>query len=110
MKVPIILLCYILSHSLLIFFLFFLFQELFVSSLSLTSLFGALAAGRISDMVGRKRAMGFASLIFLAGSLIMAFSPNYGILMTGRVITGTQKRHGAMPKRHGKMLKRPGTT
>lgn len=59
-----------------------------MSSLSLISLFGALISGRLSDAVGRRKTILLASIIFLAGSTVMALSSSYAILMIGRLITG----------------------
>lgn len=63
-------------------------QEVFVSSLSLVSLLGALVAGRMSDAIGRRLTIAFASFVFFTGALTMALSPSYTVLMVGRIVTG----------------------
>ncbi|GJV69229.1 probable polyol transporter 6 [Tanacetum coccineum] len=52
------------------------------------ALLGALVAGRTSDYIGRRYTICLASSIFLLGSLLMGFSPNYAILLTGRCVAG----------------------
>lgn len=63
-------------------------QEVLVGSLSLVSMVGGAMAGRLSDAIGRRMTMALASAIFFAGALIMGFAPSYGVLMTGRVLSG----------------------
>ncbi|KAJ1291613.1 hypothetical protein BS78_02G328700 [Paspalum vaginatum] len=60
--------------------------EILVGVLHLYSLIGSFAAGRTSDWIGRRLTMGFAAGIFLAGSLLMGFAVNYGMLMAGRFV------------------------
>ncbi|KAL3679431.1 hypothetical protein R1sor_022387 [Riccia sorocarpa] len=62
--------------------------ELLVGSMSLVSLVGAGAAGRVADSVGRRWTMSIAGSFFLVASLVMAVAPTFGILMVGRVLAG----------------------
>ncbi|CAL1376648.1 unnamed protein product [Linum trigynum] len=62
--------------------------EVLAGILNLCALVGSLMAGRISDYIGRKYTIAMASTIFLAGSVLMGWSPNYAVLMTGRCVAG----------------------
>ncbi|GMI67280.1 polyol transporter 6, polyol/monosaccharide transporter 6 [Hibiscus trionum] len=62
--------------------------ELLAGILNICALFGSLAAGRTSDYIGRRYTIVLASVIFLIGSVLMGYAPNYAILMTGRCIAG----------------------
>ena len=50
--------------------------------------FGATLGGRFSDVVGRKKALLSATILFSAGSLLNAFAWNEASFMTVRFITG----------------------
>ncbi|KMZ62466.1 putative Sugar transporter [Zostera marina] len=63
-------------------------QEILVGCLSVVSILGSLAAGRASDVIGRKWTMGLAAIIFQVGAIIMVFAPSFPVLMIGRLITG----------------------
>uniref|UniRef100_A0A7N1A8K2 Major facilitator superfamily (MFS) profile domain-containing protein n=1 Tax=Kalanchoe fedtschenkoi TaxID=63787 RepID=A0A7N1A8K2_KALFE len=56
--------------------------------LNVCALFGSLAAGRTSDYIGRRYTICLASVIFLLGSVLMGYGPNYALLMTGRCTAG----------------------
>ncbi|CAM8941035.1 unnamed protein product [Rhodiola kirilowii] len=56
--------------------------------LNICALFGSLAAGRTSDYIGRRYTICLASIIFLIGSVLMGYGPNYTILMIGRCVAG----------------------
>jgi MFS family permease len=56
--------------------------------MSAGSFVGALAAGFLSDMIGRKRSIQVAAVIWIIGSVITASSQNVGQLIAGRVING----------------------
>ncbi|GJN40647.1 hypothetical protein PR202_gb29894 [Eleusine coracana subsp. coracana] len=56
--------------------------------LNVFALVGSLTAGRVSDWVGRRRTISLAACIFLAGSVLMGLSPNFGTLLTGRCVAG----------------------
>ncbi len=43
--------------------------------------------GRLSDVLGRRRTYIASLVLFLAGSLVVPFAPNYGVFLVGRVLT-----------------------
>ena len=49
---------------------------------------GALAGGRIVDRVGRRPTVLGTAALFVAGVILAAFSPSYGVLVGARVIIG----------------------
>ncbi|MFC0522901.1 sugar porter family MFS transporter [Pontibacillus salicampi] len=59
-----------------------------VSSLLVGAIVGAGMSGYVSDRFGRRRVVFVIALIYLIGSLILAFAPNAAILITGRIILG----------------------
>ncbi|KAL6651629.1 hypothetical protein ACP70R_010554 [Stipagrostis hirtigluma subsp. patula] len=63
-------------------------QEVLVGCLSFISLLGSLAAGRTSDVIGRKWTIGLAAAVFQAGAAIMTFAPSFAVLMAGRLLAG----------------------
>lgn len=52
------------------------------------SFIGALAAGFLSDKLGRKHAMEIAAVIWIIGSAIQCSAQNVAQLIVGRVING----------------------
>ncbi|RVW26603.1 hypothetical protein VitviT2T_005494 [Vitis vinifera] len=56
--------------------------------LNVCALVGSLAAGRTSDFLGRRYTIVLASIIFLVGSVLMGYAPNYAVLLTGRCTAG----------------------
>ncbi|GAV69500.1 Sugar_tr domain-containing protein [Cephalotus follicularis] len=62
--------------------------EVLAGILNLCALVGSLTAGRTSDYIGRRYTIVLASVIFLLGSILMGYGPNYAILLTGRCIAG----------------------
>jgi MFS transporter, PHS family, inorganic phosphate transporter len=58
------------------------------SATLLASAVGALAFGRIADMLGRKRIYGYEVLILAIGAIASAFAPNYTFLLVCRIILG----------------------
>jgi MFS family permease len=56
--------------------------------MSAGSFVGALAAGFLSDHIGRKRSIQCAAIIWIIGSVITCSSQNVGQLIAGRVING----------------------
>jgi MFS transporter, PHS family, inorganic phosphate transporter len=58
------------------------------SATLLASAFGAIAFGRVADILGRKRIYGYEVLILAIGALASAFAPNYTFLLICRVILG----------------------
>jgi len=63
-------------------------EGVIISSLFLSAMAGAPLGGTIADKIGRRKALIIAGLLFLVGSLMMAFAPNIPILILGRVIAG----------------------
>jgi MFS family permease len=63
-------------------------KELLTSILLIGALIGALAAGRIADRVGRRPTVLGTAALFVAGVMLAAFSPSYGVLVGARVIIG----------------------
>ncbi|KAJ1419043.1 Sugar/inositol transporter [Sesbania bispinosa] len=63
-------------------------QEILAGILNICALVGSLAAGRTSDYIGRRYTIALASILFLAGSVLMGYGPNYAILMAGRCVAG----------------------
>jgi sugar porter (SP) family MFS transporter len=63
-------------------------KELLTSILLIGALIGALVAGRIADRVGRRPTVLGTAAIFVAGVLLAAVSPDYGVLVAARVVIG----------------------
>lgn len=63
-------------------------QEVLVGCLSILSLFGSLAGGKTSDLVGRKWTMGLAAVIFQIGAAVMTFAHSFQVLIVGRFLAG----------------------
>ncbi|KAA0046964.1 hypothetical protein IC582_014452 [Cucumis melo] len=62
--------------------------EILVGIISLYATIGATAAGRTSDLFGRRYTMGLSGGFFFVGAILMGFAPNYGLLMAGRFVAG----------------------
>uniref|UniRef100_A0A5B7BLI0 Putative polyol transporter 5-like n=2 Tax=Davidia involucrata TaxID=16924 RepID=A0A5B7BLI0_DAVIN len=62
--------------------------EVIVGIINLYALFGAAAAGRTSDWIGRRYTIVCAAGIFFAGALLMGLATNYAFLMVGRFVAG----------------------
>lgn len=58
------------------------------ASMSAGSFIGALAAGFLSDHIGRRDALKVASCIWIIGAAIQCSSQNVGQLIAGRIISG----------------------
>jgi MFS family permease len=58
------------------------------SATLIASAFGAVAFGRVADMLGRKRIYGYEVLILAIGAIASAFSPNLLFLLVCRIILG----------------------
>ncbi|CAO3610498.1 unnamed protein product [Cunninghamella echinulata] len=63
-------------------------KELVVGALTFGAIFGAIFAGICSDKYGRKLLIVFSSIVFIAGALLMALSPNFACLLVGRLVVG----------------------
>ncbi|EDK45198.1 hypothetical protein LELG_03377 [Lodderomyces elongisporus NRRL YB-4239] len=59
-----------------------------IAILEIGALFSSFVAGRVGDLVGRKRTIRYGSFIFVIGAAIQAFAPNIFILSGGRFIGG----------------------
>ncbi|KAJ0265421.1 polyol transporter 3 [Hirschfeldia incana] len=62
--------------------------EVLMGILNLCALVGSLTAGKTSDVIGRRYTIVLSSGIFLVGSVLMGYGPNYAVLMVGRCIAG----------------------
>lgn len=71
-------------------------EEVLVGSLSIISLFGSIAGGRISDAIGRKWTIASAAIVFQSGAAIMTFAPSFQVLMIGRLLAGIGIGFGVM--------------
>ena len=66
-----------------------LFEEgAIVSMILIGALLGSVAAGPIADKWGRKKTLLLSTLFYLAGTLILIFSPTVEMLIIGRFIAG----------------------
>ena len=63
-------------------------QEVCVSSTIFAAALSALWGGQLNASYGRRLVILFASCTFAVGSLLMAFAPNFGTLVAGRLIVG----------------------
>ncbi|KMZ64232.1 putative Sugar transporter [Zostera marina] len=70
--------------------------EVLVGCLSIMSLLGSLAGGKISNIIGRKWTMVVAAMFFQFGSLVMALAPSFYVLITGRLMAGIGIGFGVM--------------
>ena len=59
-----------------------------ISSLIFAAAVGALFGGQISDAWGRRKTIILLAVLFFVGTLFVVFSPNFAILVTGRVMLG----------------------
>ncbi|CAL9223474.1 unnamed protein product [Arabidopsis halleri] len=62
--------------------------EVLAGILNLCALVGSLTAGKTSDVIGRRYTIALSAVIFLVGSVLMGYGPNYAVLMVGRCIAG----------------------
>ncbi len=49
---------------------------------------GALAAGRVADLIGRRRTVLITACVFVVGVLLATFTPTYPVLLAARVVIG----------------------
>lgn len=59
-----------------------------VSVLLIGAVIGAMTAGRLSDMLGRRKSLGLVGGVFILGTILVAAANGYAVLITGRVILG----------------------
>lgn len=71
-------------------------QEVLVGILSIISLFGSLAGGKTSDVLGRKWTIALAAIVFQSGAAIMTLAPSFAVLMIGRLLAGVGIGFGVM--------------
>jgi MFS family permease len=65
------------------------FQEELVTSLLLVgAVVGALLAGRVADLIGRRLTVLITAAIFVVGVLLAAFTPTYPVLLVARIVIG----------------------
>lgn len=58
------------------------------SSLVFAAAVGAVACGKICDVVGRRQTIIFLAVLFFVGTLFVVFSPNFALLVVGRILLG----------------------
>ena len=63
-------------------------QEIAVSAVLVGAIIGAIVAGRLNDALGRKKTLLLLAVIFTAGALLTAISPNLVFFLVCRVIVG----------------------
>lgn len=59
-----------------------------VSVLLIGAVIGATSAGRLSESLGRRKALGAVGVVFIIGTAIVSTANGYAMLMAGRVILG----------------------
>ena len=59
-----------------------------ISSLIFAAAVGALVGGQISDAFGRRKTIILLAVLFFVGTLFVVLSPNFGLLVTGRILLG----------------------
>jgi sugar porter (SP) family MFS transporter len=65
------------------------FQEELITSLLLVgAVVGALAAGRVADLIGRRLTVLITAAIFVVGVLLAAFTPTFPVLLVARIVIG----------------------
>ncbi|MDT4939498.1 MAG: hypothetical protein QOG80_3169 [Pseudonocardiales bacterium] len=63
-------------------------KELLTSILLIGAAIGALLAGRIADKIGRRPTVLGTAVVFVAGVLLAASAPGFGVLVAARVVIG----------------------
>lgn len=63
-------------------------KEVITSATTLGALLGALGAGTLSDMKGRKAVLALANVVFIAGALLQAASTAVSPMVVGRFVVG----------------------
>lgn len=59
-----------------------------MACLQLSAAVGALAAGRLGDMAGRKKSVRIGAFIYFFSTFIQMFAPGFGTFVAGRTIQG----------------------
>ena len=63
-------------------------EEFLVSAALIGAVTGSILSGRLTDLIGRKRAILITAGIFIVGSILCALATNIGVLVTGRIAIG----------------------
>lgn len=63
-------------------------KEIAMGSLNFVAAFGAFLGGHVADKYGRKRTISLCCWLFVVGTIAMAASWSYAVLLVGRIITG----------------------
>lgn len=63
-------------------------QELVISAMLIGAVVGSLVGGFLIDHCGRRLTIIANSVVFLAGAVILGASPNFAILVVGRLLVG----------------------
>ncbi|MGH3273333.1 MAG: MFS transporter, partial [Streptosporangiaceae bacterium] len=63
-------------------------KELLTSIVLVGAVVGAQIAGRIADRVGRRPTVLATAALFVAGVMLAAFSPSFGVLVAARIVIG----------------------
>ncbi|KUN02966.1 hypothetical protein AQI95_25940 [Streptomyces yokosukanensis] len=58
------------------------------SSTLLAVAVGAMAFGRLGDLLGRRRVYGLEAILMIIGALVSALAPNFAVLLVGRLVLG----------------------
>jgi MFS family permease len=59
-----------------------------VACLQLSAAIGSITAGRLGDIIGRKRCVAIGGFIYFVTAFVQAFAPNLATFITGRTIQG----------------------
>ncbi len=59
-----------------------------VSCLQVSAAIGSLLAGRLGDMIGRKKCVRLGGFIYFAAAFIQAFAPDFKTFVSGRTLQG----------------------
>lgn len=57
-----------------------------VSCLQITAAIGALVAGRLGDIIGRKKCVRLGGFIYFFSAFMQMFAPNFAVFVAGRTI------------------------
>ncbi|HEY4782179.1 MAG TPA: MFS transporter [Chthoniobacterales bacterium] len=63
-------------------------EELLVSAALIGAVCGSILSGRLTDLIGRKRAILITAGIFTVGSILCAIATSTGVLIAGRIAIG----------------------
>lgn len=63
-------------------------QETIVSMAVAGAIFGAAIGGWINDMLGRKKSIMFADILFFVGAIVMGAAPVPWVIIIGRILVG----------------------